>query len=192
MGHERLPSGIGSHAPVEWLARRAARSKIALSLVFSDLHALIGTLRTCVVRELADWLSGPPGNERRFDGSAGTDDDSARRWEAHGARLRLRRNTDSAGTTPRACACWGDSSTCVLALAVPGKRSDRSAGNRSGDTLSSRRPRRSPAERSRFCRLLPALPGARTLSVRYGPCWRTDWLDGIFHCLGASHRLRTD
>src|SRR5277367_2816524 len=76
MGHERLPSGAGSHAPVEWVARRAARSKIALSVVFSDLHTLIGTLRTRVVRELADWLSSPPGNERRFDGSAGADDDS--------------------------------------------------------------------------------------------------------------------
>ena len=92
-------------------------------MVFPDLHALIGTLRTRVVRELADWLSSPPGNERRFDGSAGADDDSAGRWEARGARLQLRRNTDSAGTTPRACARWGDSSTCVLALAVPGKRS---------------------------------------------------------------------
>jgi hypothetical protein len=102
MGHERLPSGAGSHAPVEWLARRAARSKIALSVVFSDLHALIGALRARVVRELADWFSSAPGNERRFDGSAGADDDSARRWEAHGARLRLRRSTDSAGTTSRA------------------------------------------------------------------------------------------
>src|SRR3984885_8562632 len=170
MGHQRLPSGAGSHAPVEWLARRAARSKIALSLVFSDLHALIGTLRTCVVRELADWLSGPPGNERRFDGSAGADDDSARRWEAHGTRLRLRRSTDSAGTTPRACACWGDSSTCVLALAVPGERSSRSLGNLSSDSLASRRPCRSPAQRSRLCRLLPALPGARALSLCHGPC----------------------
>src|ERR1700679_708514 len=170
MGHERLPSGAGSHAPVEWLARRAARSKIALSAVFSDLHALIGALRTRVVSELADWVSSPPGNERRFDGSAGAGDDSARRWEARGARLQLRRNTDSAGTTPRARACWGDSSTCVLALAVPGKRSGRSPGNRSGDTLSSRRPCRSPAEGSRLFRLLPALPGARVLSLRYGPC----------------------
>src|SRR6202035_91669 len=166
MGHERLPSCAGAHASVEWLARRAARSKIALSVVFSDLHALIGTLRTRVVHELADWLSSPPGNERRFDGSAGANDDSARRWEARGARLQLRRNTDSAGTTPRARACWGDSSTCVLALAVPGKRSGRSPGNRSGDTPSSRRPCRSPAERSRLCRLLPALPGARALSLR--------------------------
>src|SRR5580704_13217192 len=170
MGHERLPSGAGSHAPVEWVARRTARSKIPLSVVFSDLHAFIGTLRTLVVRELADWLSSSPGNERRFDGSAGADDDRARRWEAHGARLRLRRNTDSAGTTPRACAGWGDSSTCVLALAVPGERSGRSLGNRSGDTFSSRRPCRSPAERSRLCRLLPALPVARALSLRYGPC----------------------
>src|ERR1700721_3047928 len=121
MGHERLSSGVGSHAPVEWLARRAARSKIALSVVFSDLHALIGTLRTRVVRELADWVSSPPGNERRFNGSAGAGDDSARRWEARGARLQLRRNTDSAGTTPRARACWGDSSTCVLALLFPGE-----------------------------------------------------------------------
>src|SRR6202167_1300364 len=110
MGHERLPSGAGAHAPVEWLARRAARSKIALSVVFSDLHALIGALRTRVVRELADWLSSPPGHGRRFDGSAGADDDSARRWEGGGARLPLPRNTDSAGTTPRAYACWGDSS----------------------------------------------------------------------------------
>src|SRR5579862_8347594 len=170
MGHERLPSGAGSYAPVEWLARRTARSKIALSVVFSDLHALIGALRTCVVRELADWVSGPPGNERRFDGSAGADDDSARRWEAHGARIRLRRDTDSAGTTPRACACWGDSSTCVLALAVPGKRSGRSFGNRSGDSLSSRRPCRIPAEKSRLCRLLPTFPRARALSLRCGPC----------------------
>src|SRR5580704_7330793 len=170
MGHERLPSGAGSHAPVEWLARRAARSKIALSVVFSDLHALIGTLRTRVVRELADWLPSPPRNERRFDGSAGAADDSARRWEARGARLQLRRSTDSAGTPPRACACWGDSSTCVLALAVPGERSSRSFGNPSGDSLSSRRPCRSPAERSRRCRLLPAFPRARALSLRYGPC----------------------
>src|SRR6201985_1751641 len=139
MGHERLPSGAGSHAPAKWLARRTTRSKIALSVVFSDLHAFIGTLRTRVVRELADWLSNPPGNERRFDGSADTDDDRARRWEAHGARLRLRRNTDSAGTTPRARARWGDSATCVLALAVPGEHSGRSFGNRSGDSLSSRR-----------------------------------------------------
>src|SRR6202034_1830564 len=123
MGHERLPSGAGSHAPVEWLARRAALSKIALSVVFSDLHALIGALRTRMVREFADWLSSPPGNERRFDGSAGADDDSARRWEAHRARLRLRRNTDSAGTTPRARACWGDSSRWVLALAFPSEHS---------------------------------------------------------------------
>src|SRR5580704_17941073 len=166
MGHERLPSGAGSHAPVEWLARRAARSKIALSVVFSDLHALIGALRTRVVRELADWLSSPPGNERRFDGSAGADDDSARRWEAHGARLRLRRITDSAGTTPRARARWGDSSTCVLPLAVPGECSGWSFGNRSGDTLSSRRPCRSPAERSRLCPLLPALLGAPAVSLR--------------------------
>src|SRR6202035_614815 len=128
MGHQRLPSGIGSHAPVEWLARRAARSKIALSVVFSDLHALIGTLRTCVVRELADWVSSPPGNERGVDGSAGADDDSARRWQAHGARLRLRGSTDAAGTSSRTCARWGDSSTCVLALAVPGERSGRSPG----------------------------------------------------------------
>src|SRR6202021_1621132 len=192
MGHERLPSGAGSHAPVEWLARRTARSKISLFVVFSDLHALIGALRTRVVRELADWLSSPPGNERRFDGSAGADDDSARRREAHAARLRLRRNPDSAGTTPRACARWGDSSTCVLALAVPVKCSGRFFGNRSADPLSSRAPCRSPAESSRFCRLLPTFPGPRVLSLRYGPCWRTDWLDGIFHCLGASHRLRTD
>src|ERR1700752_1604387 len=137
MGHERLPSIAGAHAPVEWLARRGSRVKIALSVVFSDLHALIGAMRTRVVRELADWLSSPPGNERRFDSSAGADDDSARRWEAHGARLRLRRNTDSAGTTPRACARWGDSSTWVLALAVPGERSGRSFGNSSGDSLSS-------------------------------------------------------
>src|ERR1700719_1959544 len=170
MGHERLPSGAGSHAPVEWLARRAARSKIALSVVFSDLHALFGALRTRVVRELADWLSSPPGNERRFDGSADADDDRARRRAAHGARLRLRCNTDSAGTTPRACACWGDSSTCVLALAVLGEHSGRYFGNRSGDSLSSRRPCRSPAERSRLCRLLPGLPGARALSLRCGPC----------------------
>src|ERR1700728_186507 len=131
MGHERLPAGAGSHAPVKWLARRAARSKIALSVVFSDLHALIGALRARMVRELPNWLSSPPGNERRFDGYAGADDDSSRRWEAHGARLRLRRNTDSAGTTSRDCACWGDSSTCVLALAVPGERSSRFFGNRS-------------------------------------------------------------
>ena len=32
MGHERLRSGAGSHVPVKWLARRAARSKIALSM----------------------------------------------------------------------------------------------------------------------------------------------------------------
>src|ERR1700685_791033 len=140
MGHEWLPSGAGSHAPVEWLARRAARSKIALSVVFSDLHALIGALRTRVVRELADWLSSPPRNERGFDGSAGADDDGARRWEAHGARPQLRRNTYSAGTTPRARARWGDSSTCVLALAVPGERSSRSFADRSGDSPSSRRP----------------------------------------------------
>src|ERR1700749_3868574 len=174
MGHEQLPSGAGSHAPVEWLARRAPRSKIALFVVFSDLHAFIGTLRTRVVRELTDWLSSAPGNERRFDGSAGADDDSARRWEAHGARLRLRRSTDSAGTTPRARARWGDSSTWVLALAVPGEHSGRSFGNRSGDSLSSRRPCRSPGEKSRLCRLLPALPGACALSLQYGPCWRTD------------------
>src|ERR1700722_16049645 len=170
MGHERLPSGAGSHAPVEWLARRAARSEIALSVVFSDLHALIGALRTRLVRQLADWLSSPPGNERRFDGSAGAADDSARRWEARGARLQLRRDTDSAGTTPRARARWGDSSTCVLALAVPGGSSRGSLGNRSGDSLSSRRPCRSPAERSRLCRLLPSFPRARALSLRYGSC----------------------
>src|ERR1700722_16929488 len=170
MGHQRLPSGAGSHAPVERLARRAARSKIALSVVFSDLHALIGALRTRVVRELADWLSSPPGNERRFDGSANADDDSARRWEARGARLRLRRNADSVGTTPRACACWGDSSTWVLAVAVPGERSGRSFGNRSGDSFSSRRPCRSPTERSRLCQLLPSFPRPRALSLRYGPC----------------------
>src|SRR5579862_5056743 len=146
MGHERLPSGAGSHAPVAWLARRAARSKIALSVVFSDLHALIGTLWTRVVRGLADWVSSSPGNERRFDGSAGAGDDSARRRQTRSARLRLRGSTDSAGTTPRARACWGDSSACVLALAVLNKRSGRSPGNRSGDTLSSRRPCRSPAE----------------------------------------------
>jgi hypothetical protein len=46
-------------------------------VVFSDLHALVGTLPTRVVRKLADWLSNPPGNERRFDGSAGADDDGA-------------------------------------------------------------------------------------------------------------------
>ena len=92
--------------PVEWLARRAARSKIALSVVFSDLHALIGTLRTHVVRELADWLSSPPGNERRFDGSAGADDDSARRWGGTWrASTVTRRNTDSAGTTSSG-PCW--------------------------------------------------------------------------------------
>src|ERR1700735_862619 len=170
MGHERLPAGAGSDAPVEWLARRAARSKIALFVVFSDLHALIGALRTGVVRELADWLSSPPGNERRFDGSAGADDDSARRREAHGARVRLRRSTDSAGTTPRACACRGDSSTCVLALVVPGKYSGRSLGNRSGDSLPSRRPCRSPAETSRLCRVLPTFPRAGALSLRCGPC----------------------
>src|SRR5580658_2288503 len=170
MGHERLPSGAGSNAPVEWLARRAARSKIALSVVFSDLHAVIGTLRTRLVRKLADWLSSPPGNERGFDGPAGADDDRARRWEAHGARLRLRRSTDSAGTTPRARARWGDSSTCVLALAVSGEHSGRSFGNRSGDSFSSRRPCRSPAERSRLCRLLPTFPRARALSLRCGPC----------------------
>src|ERR1700733_2226593 len=119
MGHQRLSSGAGSHAPVEWLARRAARSKIALSVVFSDLHALVGTLRTRVVRELADWLSGPPGNERRFDGSAGADDDGARRWETHGARPQLRRNTDSAGTTPRARVRRVHSSTGRLAMAAP-------------------------------------------------------------------------
>src|ERR1700751_506054 len=170
MGHERLPSGAGSHAPVEWLARRAARSKIALSVVFSDLHALIGTLRTRVVRELADWLSNPPGNERGVDGSADADDDSARRWAARGARLQLRCNTDSAGTTPRARARWGDSSTWVLALAVPSEHSGRSFRNRSGDSLSSRRPCRNPAERSRLCRLLPALPRARALSLRCRPC----------------------
>src|ERR1700719_1909822 len=192
MGCEPLPSGAGSHAPVEWLARRAARSKIALSVVFSDLHALIGTLRARVVRELANWLSSPPGNERRFDGSADADDDSARRWEARGARLRLRRNTDSAGTTPRARARWGESSTCVLALAVPGERSGRSPGNRSGDSLSSRRPCRSPAERSRLCRLLPTVPRTRALSLRYGPCKRTDRLDGIFRCSGAAHCLHPD
>src|ERR1700747_3597063 len=170
MGHEWLPSGAGSHAPVEWLARRAARSKIALSVVFSDLHALVGALRTRVVCELADRLSSPPGNERRLDGSADADDDCARRWEARGARLQLRRNTDSAGTTPRARACWGDSSTCILALAVPGERSGRSFRNRSGDSLSSRRPGRSPAERSRLYRLLPTFPRARALSLRCGPC----------------------
>src|ERR1700677_2612454 len=105
MGHERLPSGAGSHAPVEWLARRAARSKIALSVVFSDLHALIGTLRTRVVRELADWVSSPPGNERRFDGSAGAGDDSARRWEARGA----------SSVTPQYRFCWDHSSgPCLL------------------------------------------------------------------------------
>src|ERR1700740_3783833 len=170
MGHERLPSGVGSHSPVEWLARGTARSKIALSVVFSDLHTLIGTLRTRVVRELADWLSRPPGNERRFDGSTGAADDSARRWGARGARLQLRRNTDSAGTTPRARDRWGDSSTWVLALAVPGEHSGRSFGNRSGDSLSSRRPCRSPGERSRLCRLLPCFPRARALSLRCGPC----------------------
>src|SRR6201984_3666949 len=170
MGHERLPSGAGSHAPVEWLARRAARSKIAVAVVFSDLHALIGTLRTRVVRELADWLSSPPGNERRFDGASDADDDRARRREAHGARLWLRRNTDSAGTTPRARARWGDSSTWVLALALPGEHSGRSFGNRSGDSLSSRRPCRSSAQRSRLCRLLPTFPRARALSLRCGPC----------------------
>src|SRR5580698_3419042 len=191
MGHEWLPSGAGSHAPVEWLARRAARSKIALSVVFSDLHALIGTLRTRVVRELADWLSSPPGNERRFDGSAVADDDSARRWEARGARLQLRRNTDSAGTAPRARAGWGDSSTCVLALPVPDKRSGRSLRNRSGDSLSSRRPRRSPVERSRLCRLLPTFPRACAFSLRCGPCWGTDWLDGIFCFPGAAHCLHS-
>src|ERR1700722_20810827 len=145
MGHERLPTGAGSHPPVAWLACPVAQRKVDLSVVFSDIHALIGTLRTRVVGELADWVSSPPGNERRFDGSAGAADDSARRWEARGARLQLRRSTDSAGTTPRARARWGDSSTWVLALAVPGERSSGSLGNRSGDSLSSRRPRRSPA-----------------------------------------------
>src|ERR1700678_2266080 len=86
-------------------------------------------------------------------------------------------------------ACWGDSSTCFLALAVPGERSSRSFGNPSGDSLSSRRPCRSPAERSRRCRLLPAFPGPRALSLRYGPCQRTDRLDGIFGCPGAAHGL---
>src|ERR1700739_3343570 len=170
MGHERLPSGAGSHAPVEWLARWAARGKIALSVVFSDLHALIGALRTRVVRGLADWVSSPPGDERRFDGAAVADDDSARRREARGACLQLRCNTDSAGPTPRAGAGWGDSSTCVLALAVPDKRSGRSFGNRSGDSLSSRRPCRSPFERYTLCRLLLTFPWARALSLRYGPC----------------------
>src|ERR1700722_595733 len=192
MGHERLPSGAGSHASVKWLARRAARSKIALSVVFSDLHALVGALRIRVVRELADWLSSPPGNERRFDGSAGADDDSAGRWEARGARLQLRRNTDSAGTAPRARACWGDSSSCVLALAIPGERSSRSFGNSSGDSLSSRRPCRSPAERSRLCRLLPTVPRARALSLRYGPFLRTHRLALLFCSPGASHGLHPD
>src|SRR5580698_7293414 len=111
MGHERLPSGAGSHAPVEWLARRAARSKIALSVVFSDLHALIGTMRTRVVSELADWVSSPPGNERRLDGSFGADDDGTRCWETPGTRPQLRRNANSVGTDPWSRACRGDSST---------------------------------------------------------------------------------
>src|SRR5271155_5594418 len=105
MGHERLPSGAGSYAPVEWLARRAARGKIALSVVFFDLHALIGALRTRVVCDLADCRSSPAGNELMFDGTHRGKADSVRRMAERGARLRLPRSPDSAGTTPRAFAC---------------------------------------------------------------------------------------